>query len=242
MEKQRFCFLGDSITQGLEAKNGERYHDVVARYFNAQPVSFGISGAKSIDLLSQIQKMHADFGEKVDRIFILIGTNDYCDGAPIGQFFSEKQATVVSAYDENGNPTASKILKKRELVMDENTFCGRLNIVFSRLKELYPLVPTALITPPHRAYANFGGANVQYDELYSNSIGEYFEAYIAELRRCADIWSVPIIDVYRESGLFPLNADNARAYFSNEKTDRLHPNTAGHAVIAQSIIRYIKSL
>ncbi len=242
MQKPRFCFLGDSITCGLEAKDNERYYNVVARNFNAQPVSFGVSGAKSVDLLAQIQKMHESFGKDVDAIFILIGTNDYCAGVPIGRFFSEKQATVVCAYDEKGNPIAEKTLKKREFITDETTFCGRLNAVFSRLKALYPLTPMVIITPPHRAYANFGGDNVQYDELYANDIGEYFETYVAALKQCADIWSVPVIDVYRESGLFPLNDDNARAYFSNEKTDRLHPNAAGHAVIARSVIRYIKSL
>lgn len=233
-----FCFLGDSITMGVAVNEGERYHDSVARFFNVKNRSFGVNGAQSSNLLAQIDKMRSEC-DKPDRIFVLIGTNDYCAGVPIGGFFSEKVVEVVSAYDENNNPVQSKCLKKRELITSESTFCGRLNAAFLRLKELYPLAKLTIITPPHRAYAYFGGCNVQYDELYANASGIYFDEYVAAIRKCADIWSASLIDVYRESGLFPLNADNAREYFANEKTDRLHPNASGHEIIARLIIKSI---
>ena len=96
-----------------------------------------------------------------------------------------------------------------------------------------------MITPLHRAYAYFGLDNVQQSELYANVIGEYFEKYIEAERRAADIWSVELIDAYRESGLFPLSDANAKLYFHDDKTDRLHPAAKGHFRLAETILRRI---
>lgn len=56
------------------------------------------------------------------------------------------------------------------------------------------------------------------------------------IRNCADIWSAQLIDLYRESGLFPLNDVNAQTFFCNGKTDRLQSNAQVHNRIAQTIL------
>ena len=48
--------------------------------------------------------------------------------------------------------------------------------------------------------------------------------------------TVELIDLYRNSGLFPLFDGSAQAYFSNVNTDRLHPGNEGHRIIARTIL------
>ena len=129
--------------------------------------------------------------------------------------------------------------KKRSFVFDEHTFKGRLNNLFAFLKNEYPDKRIVLLTPLHRAYAFFGGDNVQPNELYANAIGEYFDSYVNAVRQAADIWAVELIDLYRESGLFPLNDKHAEMYFNKSSEDSLHPNAAGHKKIARAILRRI---
>ncbi len=59
--------------------------------------------------------------------------------------------------------------------MDGNTYKGRINIGIHRLKQLFPDKQIVLLTPLHRSLADFGEKNVQPDENYQNSCGEYVE-------------------------------------------------------------------
>ena len=64
-----------------------------------------------------------------------------------------------------------------------------------------------MLTPIHRAYARFSRGNVQPDECYQNSCGEYLDAYIESIKEASALWSVPVIDLYSLSGLYPMHAE-----------------------------------
>lgn len=236
MTKQKYCFLGDSITEGVYVQAGKRYFDVIANTLNVDAISYGVNGAQAVNLPEQIQRMHDQNGSAVDVIFVLIGTNDFNASIPLGSFFEEYTIDFPTLYDDNGNTLATSQRKKRRFSYDTTTFCGRLNVAFSQLRNLYPTTQIVLLTPLHRAYACFSTTNIQADELTANKIDVYLESYIDVIRKCADIWGVQLIDLYRESGLFPLNDVNAQTFFCNDKTDRLHPNAQGHNRIAQTIL------
>lgn len=234
-EKDKICFLGDSITFG--AGTTRRYFDIISDLTGAETRGYGIDGAQSDMLFDEIKSLEADAGDDFDILCVLIGTNDFNGGVPLGEFFTEKTETVVVSTNSAGAPNAYAIRKKREFVFDGETFCGRLNKFFAYVTERYADKRLIVLTPLHRAYAYFGLANVQQNELYANSIGEYFEKYVETVRRAADIWAVELIDLYRESGLFPLADKNAELYFHDGETDRLHPNKNGHERIARAILR-----
>ena len=216
-ENDRICFLGDSITFGVGTT--KRYFEYIAEKTGAEVYGFGIDGASTAHLFTELQRMEREVGDDFDILCVLIGTNDFNGGVPVGEFFTEKAERVVSSTDE--------------------TFCGRLNKFFAFVKDKYADKRIVMITPLHRAYAYFGLDNVQQSELYANVIGEYFEKYIEAERRAADIWSIELIDAYRESGLFPLSDAHAKLYFHDDKTDRLHPAAKGHFRLAETILRRI---
>ena len=111
----------------------------------------------------------------------------------------------------------------------------------SYLKDNYPMQQIVLLTPIHRGFADFGGDNVQPEEVFPNNLGLFPEAYVEQLRKASDIWSVPLIDLYRLSGLLPIRNSHAR-FFHDEKTDRLHPNALGHERIAQTLVYQMLAL
>ncbi len=231
------CFLGDSITDGIGTT--KRYFEYLTDLTGAKTHGFGVSGAKTIDLFPQMDEMERTVGRAFDILFVFIGTNDYMSDVPLGSFFTKREAPVPCDSDSDGHFTKYGIRKKREFVFDDHTFCGRLNLVLAELKKRYSDKRVIFMTPLHRAYAYFGGTNIQPDELYANRCGQYLDAYIAAMRQAADIWSVELIDLYRESGLFPLFDDNAKRFLCNSEHDRLHPNAAGHERIAQTILRHL---
>jgi len=101
------------------------------------------------------------------------------------------------------------------------------------------------MTPPHRAYANFSRPeqnkyNVQPNENISNEQQLYIEDYVHVLKQASEYWSIPIIDLFSTSGLYPLD-DSFTQYFANPKTDRLHPNNAGHVRLGKTIAEKIKN-
>lgn len=190
-ENDRICFLGDSITFG--AGTTKRYFEYIAEKTGAEVHGFGIDGASTAHLFTELQRMEREVGDNFDVLCVLIGTNDFNGGVPVGEFFTEKAERVVSSTDENGEPNGYLTKKKRDFIFTDETFCGRLNKFF---------------------------------------------AFVVE-RRAADIWSVELIDAYRESGLFPLSDAHAKSYFHDDKTDRLHPAAKGHFRLAETILRRI---
>lgn len=232
------CFLGDSMTEGIGTS--EPYYKHMQVWLGQTNYVYGKDGAQSCDLMRQIEEMEGQTSGDFDAVFIMIGTNDFVGGVPLGEFFTEHMEKVAVEYDKDNQPVRYEMRKKREFSFNENTFKGRMNKALYYLKENYSDKEIILITQPHRGYAYFGGENVQPDELYANKIGEYFDTYIEAVRKLADIFAVGLIDAYRDSGLFPLATKNADRYFNLEKQDSLHPNAAGHKKIAWLCTEYLK--
>ena len=239
---KRVCFLGDSITEGVGGiKAGERYFDLLGAEFGFEACGYGVNGASFLDLMKQAEKMRADHGDDVDAIFILAGTNNYYGAMPLGSWFDESVEIVVAQRNDDGTPKIEERRTKRKFSFDKNTFRGSINTVMSYLRHNYAAKQIVLMTPIHRAFATFGPANIQYNELYSNSIGLFIGDYVEAVREASSLWSAELIDLHRISGLFPLY-DESAGYFLNSETDRLHPNQLGNMRMARAIASKLPSI
>lgn len=92
------------------------------------------------------------------------------------------------------------------------------------MKQLFPDKQIILLTPLHRAFANFGETNVQPDENYQNSCGEYVDAYVQAVKEAGNLWGLPVIDFNSVTGMNPM-IEEQLIYFYDSGFDRLHPNT-----------------
>jgi len=228
-------FLGDSITDKCHVGCETNYWGFLAERMGFTAHVYGVNGNQISHISGQLDKARAELGEEVDAIFIFIGTNDYNAGVPLGAWFDACEAEV----NKNGKPTR---LKKRDFSFDGATVRGRLNRALAKVKREYPKSQVVLMTPIHRGFATFGPTNVQPDERYANKVGYFIDDMVAEIRRAGELWSVPVIDLYAESGLLPRESEYGFYMAKPGTTDMLHPSTAGHERLARVIEAKLRTL
>ena len=233
----RVGIIGDSISDPQVANGPEKYYWYMAREIGIVPCVVATNGREWNDVIRQANNLKSEYGDNIDAILILLGTNDFNAGVPIGEWFTEEYVQVEAA---NGVPKSMQTRRHRSPNFDSKTFKGRINIALDSLKNMYPRKQIILMTPLHRGYAKFGETNIQPDENYTNRCGEYVDAYINAVKEAGNIWAVPVIDLNAISGIFPLNRSQ-KEYFPRDN-DRLHPTDEGHERLAKAITAALRCL
>lgn len=229
---KKVAILGDSMSDPGMKVSKKRFYNYLADSMGIEPFPYAVSGFQWKDLYGKAVQMNEEMGDSVDAIFIWGGTNDYNASMPLGSFYTE-DTKVVNA---NGKEVKRK---HRTLSTDKSTFCGNINNLLGLLKAKYPDKEIVILTPIHRGYAKFSDNNVQPSEEYANALGLYIDDYVDVLRQAGSVWSVPVIDLFSESGLLPAMDSNTR-YVADKNSDRLHPNDLGHKRIARIIENKLK--
>ena len=232
---KKVAFLGDSITDKKHVGTTKNYWQYLAEMLHIEPLVYGINGNQWNGILKQAQKLKAEAGDDTDAILIFCGTNDYNAGIPLGEWYTY-------TYEETTIRGGGKeVRKKRETDLNPHTFRGRINEALTYLKHNFPDKQIILLTPIHRAAAQFSNQNIQPEEAFPNKLGLYVDAYVNAVKETAGVWAVPVIDLNSLSGLYPMNDAHAR-YFHDKDTDRLHPNAEGHRRMALTLMYQLLSL
>ena len=108
-----------------------------------------------------------------------------------------------------------------------DTFCGALHVLHTSLLEKYPEATIMIMTPLHRA-----------TEAIPNMHGKVLKDYVDMIRRAAEYYSLPVLDLYAVSGMQPAVPVMKDKYMP----DGLHPNDAGHVLLTNRIVKFIESL
>lgn len=229
----RVAFIGDSFTDPNNSRDEiKKYWAFLEEWLDIKPYVYGVSGREWDNVIHQLSQLQEEYGQEVDGILVFLGTNDFNRGVPIGEWFTEKEEQVMAATGEEQR----LVTRKRRLpVFTNDTYKGRINTGIQELKKRYPDKQIVLLTPMHRAYAMFGSRNVQPDESYQNSCGEYIDAYVDAVKEAGNIWGIPVIDLNAVTGMNPM-VEEQLLYFSDRSVDRLHPNTAGQERIARTLM------
>lgn len=224
---KRVAYLGDSMTDTRRVGTTCVYWEYLSELLGIKPLVYGINGNQWDGIYKQAVKLHDEKGTAVDAILIFAGTNDYNHSLPMGRFFSETTKETIF----NGEKVTRKY---RTPILNDSTFCGRINKVMAYLKDNFPQQQIIIMTPIHRGYAKFNEKNIQPEESFANEQGLYIDDYVNALKQAASNWAVPLIDLYSLSGLYPLSESQLQ-YFHSRELDRLHPNALGDYRLAKTI-------
>lgn len=230
---KKVAFLGDSITDPHQPN--EIYWQVLKKSIGIEPHVYAVSGYQWSQAYPMSKKLHEEMGGSVDAILIFLGTNDFNSGIPLGEWDEMKVELVF----RRGETLKSS---RRYPIKDKKTLRGRINLTMEYLKAKFPDQQIVLMTPIHRGFAKFDAQNVQPSECFANKEERFFDEYIRVLREAADRFSVSLIDLYRDAGLFPADPSYAKYFRGGGGNDNLHPNTLGHRRLARVIAEKLKTL
>ena len=232
---KKVLFIGDSITDPRDKHNLDRhYYDWLSDWLGITAYVPAISGWEMKHVETEVRMFQATApGVQPDMICIMLGTNDYNMGVPIGEWYEESMGEVEASV---GEPKQFYKRLHRTVLYDENTFRGRINIAVRLLKETFPGTPITFLTPIHRALFDYGDDNYQPEETWQNRSGLYLDAYVDAIKEVSNIWSVNVIDLHAVSGLFPILDTDAALFYKDTVIDRLHPNDAGHRRLAEVLL------
>lgn len=229
---KRVAYFGDSITDPHNKASNKKYWNLLQEWLGITPYVYAVSGRQWNDIPRQAEKLQVEHGDSVDAILILMGTNDYNNGVPLGKWYDEKEEQVMYGH---GEPKAMVTRKRQYLSMNKDTYRGRINIAIDKVKRMYPTKQIVVLTPIHRQNFHANDKNWQCSEDYTNKCGEYLQAYVDATKEVANVWAVPVIDLNAICGLYPM-LDEYAQFFNNAETDRLHPNNKGHERMAKALM------
>ena len=235
---KKVAYFGDSITDPNIKASKVKYWGFLQDWLGITPYVYGVSGRQWNDIPRQADQLQKEHGDDFDAILIFMGTNDYNNGVPIGEWYTE---TFDSVRVARHKPSEMVQRRHRHFAMDKNTLKGRINIAMSKLKQMYPTKQIVVMTPVHRALFASSDKNIQPDEMYENARGIFFDEYVKAIKEVGNVWAVPVIDLNSLSGLFPIY-DAGAQMFNKPDTDRLHPNDAGHSRMAKTIMQQLSAL
>lgn len=233
---KRVALLGDSISDPMMTRQlgRKQYWSYLEDWLGLQVYDYAVSGMEWNDVPRQLGKLAEEHGNDVDAILILMGTNDYNMGVPTGEWYTESEERVLAGTDMN-TPAKEQLRKRRSLVMDDATMKGRINIALKIIKEKYPRCPVVLMTLLHRGNFKFNEGNVQPEESYQNSAGEYLDAYVDAIKEAGNVWSVNVIDLNSVSNMNPIYGQE---FYYGGGNDLLHPGAPEGSRHLASVLYY----
>ena len=213
-------FLGDSITEGawVQDKSGNRYDNVVFRELGLGKVNnYGVSGTRIAHQYTPSQKARHDLDfcgrcfdmdPASDVIVVFGGTNDYGHGdAPLGS--TNDQGRI--------------------------TFCGCVNYLICKIRELYPSAVLVMMTPAHRINDGLPPKKKR-DEF--GIIGQPLKEYVDSIVEICSRHNVPVLNLYERLGIDP----NIPEDFEKYTADGLHFNDAGHVRIGKLLASFLREM
>lgn len=212
---KKIAFLGDSITEGCGTSSLEHtFWNVLGQKTGAQVFGYGIGGTRiAPQRVPSDPRADQDFISRVD-----------------GMIPDADVVVVFGGTNDFGHGDAPFGTRGDQT---SETFCGALHVLFTKLYERYPAAQLVVMTPTHRLSETDSVMN-EFGVRRSGNL----RAYVQAIRDAAEDFAVPVLDLFRVSGIQPSVPALREAYMP----DGLHPNDAGHAKIADKLIGFLHTL
>ena len=109
-----------------------------------------------------------------------------------------------------------------------DTYCGAVHFLMQGLIRKYPLSAIVFLAPLQRT----GGSNPNV------SNGKSLSDYVYVIKEAAAQYSIPILDLYASGGICP----DIKEHKEKLCPDGLHPNDAGHCILARKIKGFLETI
>jgi lysophospholipase L1-like esterase len=216
LENKKINFLGDSITQGCGTSSPEHIfvNLLKEQYHLAAARNYGIGGTR---IAPQIEP----YNEFWDAHDFLGRIDEMDDDADV--------VVVFGGTNDFGHGDAPLGTFEDRTV---DTFYGALHCLCLDLIAKYPDATIVFMTPLHRGNED----NIRGDG--NKPPYGVLKTYVDIIKEVTAFYSLPTLDLWSCSGIQPRVPQIRDRYCP----DQLHPNDAGHALIASRLIGFLKSL
>jgi len=224
---KRLFVTGDSITAGGGATTTKLYHQYLAEWMGFSTVTNdGKSGTGLVKPSGAVKGMIERLptwpsASQIDMISIMGNMND---GTTAFELNSVNYPSGLPLGVFSDNTSDKKLV----------SVYGALHFLFQHIIENYPLIPVNFIISTPREYGAVGGKSWGTDG--------WFEAWCSAIKEVCGHYSIPVLDLYHNSGLRPWNLTNRNAMFGNftagQPGDGIHPNAKGHEAMAFKIFEF----
>ena len=216
LKGKKINFLGDSITEGCGTSGIEFGFPwlLKQRLGLAEARNYGIGGTR-------IAAQLACAGSGEDR--------NYCGRA----LELDPDADVVVVFGGTNDYGHGDAPLGGPEDRTENTFWGACHVLFARLQERFPKAAIVVLTPLHRANEE----NERGDSSKPVPSGT-LETYVEILRAVVRRFNLPMLDLFEKSAVDTRIPGVVEKYIP----DGLHPNDAGHVVLADEIEAFLRNL
>lgn len=215
-------FLGDSITEGVGVENiaQNRYDNVIWRKCELGMVyNYGIGGTRIAHQIVPSEKPRYDLC--------------FCGRA----YNLNPDADIIVVYGGINDYIHGDAPFGVPEDQTPATFCGGVNFLMNLLKEMYPGKTVVFMTPAHMQrgeQADTEPSNRPMKRPDAKPVANYVEVIKAAGIR----HNIPVLDLYNQLPINPNIPEHKEKYTA----DGLHFNDAGHAVLADCLIDFLKKL
>ena len=216
LRNKKINFLGDSITEGHGCADAENMFTArIARAYGAVCRNYGIGGTRIA------RQQHPSENPRHDLDFL----------GRSGQMDPDADIVAVFGGTNDFGHGDAPLGHMEDRTPD--TFFGALHLLYAGLIARYPAARIVVLTPLHRLCEDSPYGNGK-KAVPSGLLIDYVRA----IRQTAEYYALPLLDLYAASGLQP-NVPVIRELYI---PDGLHPNDAGHRVLAERIAAFLSAL
>jgi lysophospholipase L1-like esterase len=207
-------FLGDSITYGHGTSAPDKvFWRLLAARTGLEAKGYGVSGTR----LAR-QKPHDP---------PLIDDDDFNQRA----LRMDKDADIVCVFGGTNDFGHGKAPIGEFNDTDPCTFYGALNTLYTYLITTYPHAFIFVMTPLHRSHEEEASFNTKNPDSLP------LVEYVRIIRQMAERYSIPVLDLFEHSGIYPTVRPVRDAYMP----DGLHPNDLGHVKLAGLVEQFLRN-
>ena len=215
LKGKKIAFLGDSITEGCGTSSVDKiFWSIIAQRTGAECYGYGIGGTRIAP------QKNVPEGE-VDRYY----------ATRVDSMIPDADIVVVFGGTNDFGHGDAPFGHIRDT--DERTFCGAYHNLCRKLIARYPQAQLVIMTPTHRDSEDNDTVNEWGIRLTTNLRG-----YVDAILEIAAFYSIPVLDLFRVSGIQPRVPELKERYMP----DGLHPNDAGHRLLAQALLGVLETL